>query len=46
MLGYETPLKWKKDKEGVTIFIPADLQDPGKRPCRQAWAFRIVGTMK
>ena len=46
MLGYEVPLKWKKDREGVRIFIPADLQDPGKRPCRQAWAFRIAGTME
>lgn len=44
MLGYETPLQWTYDAaEGLTIRLPAALQDEQNRPCRYAWAFRIEG---
>jgi len=35
-------LKWRNDEErGLLIEIPKELQDEAKRPCKQAYAFRI-----
>ena len=44
MLGVEQPLKWRHDESQLTITIPAELQDDNRRPCPQAWAFRIEGS--
>jgi len=44
MLGVKDPLKWRLDDvKGLVIDIPAELQGEEKRPCKQAWAFRIEG---
>lgn len=43
MLGVEPPLKWRPEAPaGVVISIPDALQDPGNRPCRQAYAFKLM----
>ena len=42
MLGYPKPLQWKLDSaRGLSIAIPAELQDPAHRPCDFAWSFKI-----
>ena len=42
MLGYPKPLQWTMDAaRGLSITLPADLQDPASRPCGFAWSFRI-----
>jgi alpha-L-fucosidase len=42
MLGYSKPLSWKLDSaRGLSIAIPAELQDPARRPCEYAWSFKI-----
>jgi len=42
MLGYAKPLPWKLDSaRGLSIAIPAELQDPAHRPCDFAWSFKI-----
>lgn len=46
MLGVAEPLKWHMDdKQGLIIEIPAALQDESKRPCKQAYAFRVEGDL-
>jgi len=46
LLGVHEPLEWKMDDAtGLTVALPSALQDPEKRPCRQAYAFRIEGTL-
>jgi alpha-L-fucosidase len=42
MLGYPNPLPWTLDSaRGLSIAIPAALQDPAHRPCDFAWCFKI-----
>jgi alpha-L-fucosidase len=42
LLGFKEPLKWRNDGErGLVIEVPKELQDEAKRPCKQAYAFRI-----
>lgn len=41
MLGTDRPLKWTQDDKGLTIELPADLQDDTKRPCKQAYVFKM-----
>ncbi len=42
MLGVNRPLPWQmEDATGLTITVPPDLQDPAKRPCLQAYAFKL-----
>jgi alpha-L-fucosidase len=41
MLGVEQPLQWRADGTDVIISLPDSLQDPAKRPCRQAYAFKF-----
>lgn len=42
MLGAAESLPWKNDADnGLVVEIPPKMQDPAKRPCPQAWAFRI-----
>jgi alpha-L-fucosidase len=46
MLGVNQPLKWQMDDAtGLTITLPEDLQEPAKRPCTQAYAFRLEGSL-
>ena len=45
MLGHEKPLHWQwDDDKGLTVTIPKELPDAAKRPCKQAYAFRIEAT--
>jgi len=41
MPGYDKPLAWRMDKEGLVIELPQALQAEANRPCKQAWAFKI-----
>ncbi|MCC6355655.1 MAG: alpha-L-fucosidase [Verrucomicrobiae bacterium] len=42
LLGHRAPLKWSyAAATGLTIELPAALQDEAARPCRTAWAFKI-----
>lgn len=42
LLGYDKPLAWSFDpRHGLTIQLPAELQEDPARPCRYAWAFRM-----
>ena len=41
MLGLAEELKWSQEAEGLVIQLPAQLQEESKRPCRQAYAFKI-----
>jgi alpha-L-fucosidase len=41
MLGHDKPLPWRYGAGGLTIDIPAPLQEEGRRPCATAYAFRI-----
>ena len=44
MLGVNERLTWRNDDNlGLVVDIPSRLQDPAKRPCQQAYAFRIEG---
>ncbi len=46
MLGYQGVLgprsmKWTQEGSRLKIQIPKELQEEDRRPCRQAWVFRI-----
>ena len=41
MLGYDVPLAWRQDQDGLSIELPARLQDEHDRPCELAYAFKI-----
>jgi alpha-L-fucosidase len=41
MLGIDRDLAWRQDGRDVVIDIPADLQNESRRPCRQAFAFKV-----
>jgi len=41
MLGYDHDLAWRQDGKGLTIQIPQELQAESKRPCLQAFAFKV-----
>ena len=41
MLGVDQDLKWHADAGGLVIEIPKELQDAAKRPCRQAYTFKV-----
>ncbi len=44
LLGYDQPLTWSYDAAGgLTITLPAALQDEAARPSRYAYAFKIRG---
>ncbi len=45
MLGYNQPLEWKKDGEGILLEIPESLQNKEKRPCEYAWILKIKGIL-
>jgi alpha-L-fucosidase len=44
LLGYNKPLSWKKNSHGISIKLPAELQSEENRPCKQAFAFKIIGS--
>jgi alpha-L-fucosidase len=41
MLGFDKPLEWIKENEGVSVLFPAKLQDMKNRPCEDAWVLKI-----
>jgi alpha-L-fucosidase len=41
LLGRSETLEWTQDGRGLSIRLPASLEDPARRPCGIAWAFRI-----
>jgi alpha-L-fucosidase len=41
MLGVEEPLQWSTEGTGVVVSLPDSLQDPARRPCSQAYAFKF-----
>ena len=41
MLGAGEHLNWRRDKDGVLIDLPAELQNESRRPCKQAYVFKI-----
>ena len=44
MFGVKEPLKWNySETGGLAIDIPENLQAEKNRPCRDAWALKIVG---
>lgn len=44
LLGFDRALQWTMDdKAGLMIQLPQELQDAKRRPCRQAYAFKING---
>jgi alpha-L-fucosidase len=44
LLGYDQPLEWAYDAtDGLTITLPAALQNESARPSKYAYAFRITG---
>ncbi|MCB0639949.1 MAG: alpha-L-fucosidase, partial [Lewinella sp.] len=45
LLGYDQPLDWAFDqRNGLSIQLPSELQEPSARPCRYAWAFKMTAT--
>lgn len=43
MLGYDKPLKWKRNADGrITVIIPQKLRD--KLPCQHIWTLKMNGT--
>ncbi|MFC2090254.1 alpha-L-fucosidase [Bacteroidota bacterium] len=43
MLGHSNPLEYRETRDGVEVFMPEKLRDPGSRPCKQAWVFNLNG---
>jgi alpha-L-fucosidase len=41
MLGFDKPLEWIKVNDGVTVKLPAKLQDKRDRPCDYSWVLKI-----
>ena len=41
MLGLDQDLKWHADAGGLVVEIPKELRDEAKRPCLQAYAFKV-----
>lgn len=42
MLGHASPLRWSCTAAGLSIELPAALQDEAARPCKTAWVFKIA----
>lgn len=43
LLGYNTPLKWHQNENGLFIEIPEELKDVSNWPCEYALSFKIIG---
>ena len=47
LTAFQKPLKWKFDsKDGLVIDIPEKLQDEKNRPCKQAYTFKMQGSLR
>ena len=42
LLGFEKPMPWRQDANGLAIEIPDSLQSEAARPCQQAYSFKIT----
>jgi alpha-L-fucosidase len=42
LLGFEKPMPWRQDANGLAIEIPESLQSEAARPCQQAYSFKIT----
>ena len=43
LIGYNKPLSWSKNGNGISVKLPTELQIEVNRPCKQAFAFKIIG---
>jgi alpha-L-fucosidase len=44
LLGVSKPLEWNMDElDGLVVKLPARLQEAAKRPCQQAYVFKLEG---
>ncbi len=41
LLGYDEPINWEGNKDGISIKIPTSLNNENNRPCFYAWIFKI-----
>jgi alpha-L-fucosidase len=41
LIGYNHDLKWQQTADKLTIQMPEELQDETKRPCQQAYVFKV-----
>lgn len=41
MLGLDQDLNWHMDGDSLVVEMPRQLQDAQKRPCKQAYAFKV-----
>jgi alpha-L-fucosidase len=41
MIGYDADLKWHQAGDSLVIDIPDELQEESKRPCKQAYVFKL-----
>ena len=45
MLGYDKPLRWKRQGVETTVFFPEELQDDKSRPEGHAWVLKVGRTV-
>jgi alpha-L-fucosidase len=41
LIGYDHDLKWQQDADKLTIQMPDELNNETKRPCQQAYVFKV-----
>jgi alpha-L-fucosidase len=41
MLGWDRDLPWRQVGDTLIVEMPKELQDGAKRPCQQAYAFKV-----
>jgi len=41
MLGLDQDLKWHREGDAAVIEMPKEMQNETKRPCKQAYAFKV-----
>ena len=41
MIGSSRDLQWHQDGDELSIEMPAEMEDESKRPCKQAYAFKV-----
>ena len=41
LLGLDRDLPWRQDGDNLVIDLPEELQDEARRPCKQAYAFKV-----
>ena len=45
MLGYDKPLRWKRQGMEITVFLPEELQVEKSRPGEHAWVLKVEKTV-